>query len=115
MFPLTTTMTTVRFNRLPFEPANRQVIFLGNDPHSRLERFIRGHHDWIVATFARRGLDFCYLPVLRERLLDYHAPHLAAQRLPMTDDTSQNLLSLCHEPCPLPSLIFAMAHASTDR
>lgn len=45
-----------------------------------MQAFIRGHYQWLRDLFSRRGLEFCYLPLLAEEVLNYNAPFLSEER-----------------------------------
>ena len=63
-------------SKLPFSPAKGQVIYVDPDNNKRINKFIVNNYTWIKDTFRKSGLDFCYLPLLGEELISYHAPYL---------------------------------------
>lgn len=61
---------------LPFNPVRGQVIYVDSDNNKRINSFIVSKYDWLRGIFRENGLDFCYLPLLGEELISYHAPYL---------------------------------------
>ena len=67
----------VTIDNLPFNPVRGQVIFVDSDNNKRINSFIVSNYDWLRSMFRENGLDFCYLPLLGEELISYHAPYLS--------------------------------------
>lgn len=67
----------VTIDNLPFNPVRGQVIFVDSDNNKRINFFIVSNYDWLRSMFRENGLDFCYLPLLGEELISYHAPYLS--------------------------------------
>ena len=67
----------VTVDNLPFNPVRGQVIFVDSDNNKRINSFIVSNYDWLRSMFRKNGLDFCYLPLLGEELISYHAPYLS--------------------------------------
>lgn len=67
----------VTIDNLPFNPVRGQVIFVDSDNNKRINSFIVSNYDWLRSMFRKNGLDFCYLPLLGEELISYHAPYLS--------------------------------------
>ena len=67
----------VTISNLPFNPVRGQVIFVDSDNNKRINSFIISNYDWLRSMFRVKGLDFCYLPLLGEELISYHAPYLS--------------------------------------
>ena len=67
----------VTVDNLPFNPVRGQVIFVDSDNNMRINSFIVSNYDWLRSMFRENGLDFCYLPLLGEELISYHAPYLS--------------------------------------
>lgn len=67
----------VTVDNLPFNPVRGQVIYVDSDNNKRINSFIVSNYDWLRSMFRKNGLDFCYLPLLGEELISYHAPYLS--------------------------------------
>ena len=66
----------VTIGNLPFNPVRGQVIYVDSDNNKRINSFIVSNYDWLRSMFRENGLDFCYLPLLGDELISYHAPYL---------------------------------------
>lgn len=75
----------VDIGNLPFKPVRGQVIYVDSDSDKRINAFIVSNYDWLRKLFRDNSLDFCYLPLLGEELISYHAPYLG-------DEQRQDLL-----------------------
>ncbi len=105
-------MQTVRFHNLPFDPVAGQVIYF--EGNARIDRFVRRNHDWLVRKFAQKGLDFCFLPILGERLLAYNAPQLSQEK---REGVCRQVLAhgiFQHDPFETPSLVFSITDVQTN-
>lgn len=96
----------VTISNLPFNPVRGQVIFVDSDNNKRINSFIISNYDWLRSMFRVKGLDFCYLPLLGEELISYHAPYLS-------DKQRQDLLQSVPSIADLietqsPSLLYAL-------
>lgn len=67
----------VTVDNLPFNPVRGQVIYVDSDNNKRINSFIVSNYDWLRSMFRENGLEFCYLPLLGEELISYHAPYLS--------------------------------------
>ena len=54
------------FGQMPFEPDDRQVVFVDNGLNRELNDFIMTHIWEIKRIFEYKGLDFCYIPAQME-------------------------------------------------
>ena len=54
----------IEFNRLPFEPHPKQVIYVEDGYDVTTNEFIVRNHDYICDYYASQGYEFCYLPLL---------------------------------------------------
>ncbi len=50
--------------KLPFTPADNQVIYLEWQHNESINAFIRNNYEWLKDLFFSYGLNFCYLPIL---------------------------------------------------
>lgn len=78
---------------LPFAPSRMQILYIEDEYHVGINTFIREHHDALRSAFARIGYDFCYLPLLPERinnveLIRYFTPYQSdiVQQASFTND-----------------------------
>ena len=89
---------TIAFNTLPFEPEERQVIYVENLFNERINAIIKRHYEQIKWTFKRSNLDFVYLPMffndeeIKEKVL-YYAPYLTSEIMEKVELRSSYLLS----------------------
>lgn len=68
------TSKEITFVNLPFVPVVGQVIYVEPKYDDRLNRFICENYAWLQDMFYKRGLQFCYLPLLKREVVGYHAP-----------------------------------------
>ena len=93
---------SIAFKDLPFEPEERQVIYVENQYDERINAIIREKYDWLKWHFKRANLDFVYLPMffndeeIREKVL-YYAPYLTSEIMEKIELRSSYLLGyMCH-------------------
>lgn len=65
---------------LPFTPSDKQVLYIEDKYDDAINAFIRAHYDDLRAFCLQVGYDFCYLPLLSERLsqadyISYFTPY----------------------------------------
>lgn len=66
---------------LPFELTKEQVYYVENEYNEKVNRYIQFNYDEICKAFSNKGLQFYYLPKLKEELakatdvIDYYAPY----------------------------------------
>ena len=88
---------SIAFKDLPFEPEERQVIYVENRYDERINAIIREKYDWLKWNFKRANLDFVYLPMffndeeIREKVL-YYAPYLTSEIMEKVELRSSYLL-----------------------
>lgn len=88
---------SISFKDLPFEPEERQVIYIENKYDERINAIIRSNYEQIKWAFKRANLDFVYLPMFfndeetREKIL-YYAPYLTSDVIENTELRSSYLL-----------------------
>ena len=88
---------SIAFNNLPFEPEDKQVIYVENQYDERSNAIIRKNYDWLKWTFKRANLDFVYLPMffndeeVKEKVL-YYAPYLTSEIMEKMELRSSYLL-----------------------
>lgn len=107
---------SVAFKGLPFEPEERQVIYVENEYDERINTVIRDNYDQLRWIFKRSSLDFVYLPMFfndeetKEKVL-YYAPYLTTEIMEKTELRSSYLLEymshLDNRTKILPSLLFS--------
>ena len=101
----------VTIGDLPFKPVRGQVIYVDSDKDKRINAFIVSNYDWLRDTFRKKGLDFCYLPLLGDELIAYHAPYLSGKQRQDLLQSVPSLASLIKrddgEPL-TPSLLYAI-------
>ena len=89
---------SIAFKDLPFEPENRQVIYVENQYDERINAIIKDNYDWLKWIFKKSNLDFVYLPMFfndeetKEKVL-YYAPYLTTEIIEKTELRSSYLLS----------------------
>lgn len=72
---------TVGLNTLPFEPVRGQVIYSEGRYNPVVNAFIERNYDRLRDYFAKRKLDFCYIPRIQKELSDnsaikdYYSPY----------------------------------------
>ena len=101
----------VTFSDLPFKPVRGQVIYVDSDNNNRINTFIVNNYDWIRKTFRDEGLDFCYLPLLGEELIAYHAPYLSIEQrqdLLQSVPSIASFIKMGDEESLPPSLLYAL-------
>lgn len=96
----------VTIDNLPFNPVRGQVIFVDSDNNKRINSFIVSNYDWLRNMFRERGLDFCYLPLLGEELISYHAPYLSDKQRQDLLQSVPSIASLIEVQSP--SLLYAL-------
>lgn len=70
---------TIDLQNLPFEPDEKQIIYVSGSPDEAVTRCIRLNFPKIRDTFESRGYTFCYIPYVKQDLLSkdrlhYNAP-----------------------------------------
>lgn len=89
---------SIAFKDLPFEPENRQVIYVENQYDERINAIIKDNYDWLKWIFKKSNLDFVYLLMFfndeetKEKVL-YYAPYLTTEIIEKTELRSSYLLS----------------------
>ncbi len=96
----------VTVDNLPFNPVRGQVIFVDSDNNKRINSFIVSNYDWLRNMFRERGLEFCYLPLLGEELISYHAPYLSDKQRQDLLQSVPSIASLIETQSP--SLLYAL-------
>ena len=88
---------SIAFKDLPFEPEERQVIYIENKYDERINAIIKSNYEQIKWAFKRANLDFVYLPMFfndeetREKIL-YYAPYLTSDVIENTELRNSYLL-----------------------
>lgn len=72
---------TIEFNQLPFQPAERQAIYVESEYNEKINRFIQTNYEAIRKHYEFYGWEFCYMPYLTKDLTsagatNYYAPYL---------------------------------------
>lgn len=93
-------------DNLPFNPVRGQVIYVDSDNNKRINSFIVNNYDWLRSMFRVKGLDFCYLPLLGEELISYHAPYLSDKQRQDLLQSVPSIASLIEVQSP--SLLYAL-------
>lgn len=94
---------TISFSKqLPFQPDERQVIYLGTDD-DRTSRIVRANYEFLKRKFALYGLEYVDLSMLSadaevERKVRYYAPYLQAQVVESKDLVAEHLLPYLLDP-----------------
>ena len=94
---------TIAFKDLPFEPEERQVIYVENLYDERINAIIRDNYERLKWTFERARLDFVYFPMffddeeIREKVL-YYAPYLTNDIIEKAELRSSYLLGYMSHP-----------------
>ncbi|MBR5169878.1 MAG: hypothetical protein IKW85_04860 [Muribaculaceae bacterium] len=96
----------VTIGNLPFTPIRGQVIYVDSDNNKRINAFIVSNYDWLRSMFREKGLDFCYLPLLGEELISYHAPYLSDKQRQDLLQSVPSIASLIEVQSP--SLLYAL-------
>ena len=96
----------VKSSNLPFNPVRGQVIYVDSDNNKRINSFIVSNYDWLRSMYQEKGLDFCYLPLLGDELISYHAPYLNGKQ---RQDLLQSVPSIANLiEAQTPSLLYAL-------
>ena len=107
---------TLELHRLPFKPLKTQIIYTEGKEDLGVNKFILEHYELIQAFCIKRGVEFCYLPLLAEEVcsaesISYNAPYATVKELPQTIGNDFILNFMLHpenrEKVP-PSLIYAI-------
>lgn len=96
----------VTVDNLPFNPVRGQVIYVDSDSNKRINSFIVSNYDWLRSMFRENGLEFCYLPLLGEELISYHAPYLSDKQRQDLLQSVPSIASLIE--VQFPSLLYAL-------
>ena len=96
----------VTVDNLPFNPVRGQVIYVDSDNNKRINSFIVSNYDWLRSMFRENGLEFCYLPLLGEELISYHAPYLSDKQRQDLLQSVPSIASLIETQSP--SLLYAL-------
>ena len=82
--------TQVRFTNLPFEPSAGDVIYMSNRFDAAVDRYIRENIKELKEDYSCPYvmLDFIYLPVLSDDIIEYYAPQQANSRFVNHVDSS---------------------------
>lgn len=96
----------VTVDNLPFNPVRGQVIYVDSDNNKRINSFIVSNYDWLRSIFREKGLEFCYLPLLGEELISYHAPYLSDKQRQDLLQSVPSIASLIETQSP--SLLYAL-------
>ncbi len=96
----------VTVDNLPFNPVRGQVIYVDSDNNKRINSFIVSNYDWLRSMFRENGLEFCYLPLLGEELISYHAPYLSDKQRQDLLQSVPSIASLIEVQSP--SLLYAL-------
>ncbi len=96
----------VTIDNLPFNPVRGQVIYVDYDNNKRINSFIVSNYDWLRSMFRENGLEFCYLPLLGEELISYHAPYLSDKQRQDLLQSIPSIASLIETQSP--SLLYAL-------
>lgn len=107
---------SVALEKLPFEPDDRQVIYVENQYDERINALIKNNYEQIKWTFKRADFDFVYLPMFfndeetKEKIL-YYAPYLTSDVLEKAELRSTYLLNYMSHPenkeIIMPSFLYA--------
>ena len=96
----------VTIDNLPFNPVRGEVIYVDYDNNKRINSFIVSNYDWLRSMFRENGLEFCYLPLLGEELISYHAPYLSDKQRQDLLQSIPSIASLIETQSP--SLLYAL-------
>ena len=103
------------FKNLPFVPAEGQVIYAESACNNELNLFICNNYEWLQKMFRASGLTLCYLPLLAEEVMRYHAPHLSEEQMKEHVERVPSLADFAVTDLPIaPSLFFAVERPLTD-
>lgn len=88
---------SIAFKDLPFEPEEKQVIYVENQFDERINAIIKDNYESLKWHFKRANLDFVYLPMffndeeIKEKVL-YYAPYLTSEVMEKAELRSSYLL-----------------------
>lgn len=107
---------SIALKDLPFEPEERQVIYVENQYDDRINALIKDNYEQIKWTFNRANLGFVYLPMffndeeIKDKIL-YYAPYLTEEIMEKVELRSSHLLGYMshpeNKPKIIPSFLFA--------
>ena len=105
---------TLGLKKLPFEPVEKQIIFVENGYDEEVNRYIQKNYEAIRSHFQERGYEFCYLPkiteeILKKEVIEYNAPYAQGFESDVTFSSDFLLNYLIHQEERekiLPSLVF---------
>ena len=107
---------SIALKDLPFEPDDRQVIYVENQYDERTNTFIKANYERMKWTFKQSNIDFIYLPLFfndeetKEKVL-YYAPYLTNMMMESVELRSSFLLDFMshaeNRKIIPPSLLFA--------
>ena len=114
---------SIALRNLPFEPDDKQVIYVENQYDERINVLMRENYDWLKKAFRQAGLDFVYLPMffkdedIKEKVL-YYAPYLSEEVLRQTEFHNSFLLNYMRNPGNrekiLPSFLYSPIEVDDD-
>lgn len=92
----------IAFKNLPFIPKRRQVIYVESSYNEAVNKFIQKNYKSILRDCNFMGLDFCYIPRMKEEfdassVLSYNAPYAKVKTNP-TEIGSDFLLNFMLHP-----------------
>ena len=97
------------FKNLPFIPDPGQVIYVESSYNKKLNNFIRENYEWIQSEFKRKGLTFCFFPLLAEEVMRYNAPYVSEDKIKTRAEGVPSLANFAVTSEPIgPSLFFAI-------
>lgn len=104
------------FKRFPFIPNAGQVIYVESFYNKKLNLFIRENYEWVKAEFKRKGLTFCYFPMLAEEVIRYNAPYVSEDKIKSRAEGTPSLADFAITAEPIePSLFFAIDVPLVDK
>ena len=104
------------FKKLPFIPDPGQVIYVESTYNKKLNQFIRENYEWIQDEFKRKGLTFCYFPLLAEQVIRYNAPYASEEKIKTYAEGVPSLADFAISSDPIePSLFFAIDVPLVDK
>lgn len=88
---------SISLRNLPFEPDDRQVIYVENHYDEYINTFIRANYEWMKWTFRQYDIDFIYLPLFfndeeTQKKVLYYAPYLTSLMMESVELRSSFLL-----------------------
>ena len=60
----------IELKSLPFELTKEQVFYVENEYNEKVNSYIQFNYDEICKAFSDNGMQFCYLPKLKEELAE---------------------------------------------